>query len=50
MSEQRQQVHIRLHAATVQRLTEIARQERRTRTQQIEHILEQYLAQAKKQR
>ena len=50
MGDQKQQVHIRLNAATVRRLTEIAKQERRSRSQQIEHILELYLSQQKKQR
>ena len=49
MSDQRQ-VHIRLSAATVQRLSALAKQERRSRSQQIEFIIELYLSQQKKQR
>ena len=50
MGDQKQQVHIRLNAATVRRLTALAKEERRSRSQQIEHILELYLSQQKKQR
>ena len=50
MSDQKQQVHIRLHSSTVQRLSALAKQQRRSRSQQIEFIIEEYLAQAKKQR
>ena len=50
MSDQKQQVHIRLHSSTVQRLTALAEEQRRSRSQQIEHILEQWIAQQKKQR